>query len=146
MGMLVGIVAAVLLLVCLLFAGGGCSTRTSPGPPPPPIVSVAGMTSLDRAAVRAMLKRLADAPPPTKLAVGAMCYVVSPAPPRVDYICPKCGERTLYDSSKVTAEKLHDDMITALTVERELPWCRSEFQELRKVAGHAMELDESQVA
>jgi predicted RNA-binding Zn-ribbon protein involved in translation (DUF1610 family) len=91
------------------------------------------MTSLDRAAVRAMLKRLADAPPPTKLAVGAMCYVVSPAPPRVDYICPKCGERTLYDSSKVATEKPYD-MGIAWTVERELPQCRSEFQELRKVA------------
>jgi hypothetical protein len=142
MGMLVGIVAAVLLLMCLVFAGGGCSAKVSPAPSPP-IVTVEGMQSLDRAAVRAMLKRLADAPAPTQLALGAMCYDVSSPPLRVDYICPKCGERTLYDSSKVATEKPYDMGIT-WTVERELPYCRSEFQELRKVAGKAIAFDESQ--
>jgi hypothetical protein len=142
MGMFVGIVAVLLLLTCLLFVGGGCSTKTSPTPPSP-IVCVDKMQSLDRAAVRSMLKRLANAPPPTQLATGAMCYSVAVPPDRADYICPKCGERTLYDNSKYKTDKPYEMDITE-TVERELPWCRSESQELRKVAGHAIELDETQ--
>lgn len=141
MGMFAALVAAMLLLACLLFVGSGCSTRTSPAPTP--IVSVEGMQSLDRAAVRAMLKRLAETPPPTQLATGAMCYAMASPPNRADYICPKCGERTLYDNSKYKTEKPYD-MGIAWTVERELPYCRSEFQELRKIAGHAIEFDESQ--
>ncbi len=142
MGMLIGIVAAVLLLACLLLAGG-CSRATPPVPQSPPIVTVEGVKSLDRSAVRAMLKRLADAPPPAQLAMGAMCYAVSLPPDRVDYICPKCGERTLYDNSQYKSDQPFDRGI-AWTIDRDLPHCRSEFQELRKIAGHAIELDETQ--
>jgi hypothetical protein len=148
MEMLLGIAAAVLLVACLLLASGGCSSRTASGPPPgaapnrPPVVSTAGMKSLDRAAIRALLKRLADTPAPNKTSTGAMCYSVAPSPPRAEYICPKCGERTLYDDSKLKPEKQREYGVDE--VRWEIPACRRELQELRKVAGDAVALDESQ--
>jgi hypothetical protein len=142
MGMLVGIVAAVLLLACLLFAGGGCSRATPPAPPSP-IVTVEGVKSLDRAAVRAMLKRLADTPPPKAKTRGAMCYSVALPPDRADYICPKCGERTIYDLKTSATERPGERGITE-TVEWGIASCRRQFEELRKVAGKSIMLDESQ--
>jgi hypothetical protein len=148
MGMLVGIVAAVLLLACLFFAGS-CSSRTASGPSSgaapnrPPVVLAAGMKSLDRAAIRAMLKRLANTPAPENTSFGAMCYKPASLPKRADYVCPKCGERTLYDDSKLSTEEWVKNGLARI-VEREIPSCRREFQGLRKVAGDAMTLDESQ--
>jgi len=101
------------------------------------------MKSLDRAAVRVLLKRLADAPAPQGTARGAMCYVAAPPPHRADYVCPKCGERTVYDGSKATAETPYEREIPEI-VEWEIPSCRRVFEELRKVAGDAMVFDESQ--
>jgi hypothetical protein len=145
MGTFVGIIAAVLLLACLLFAGGGCSSRTSP-PPPPPVVTSQGITLLDRTAVRTMLKRLADerpaTQPPKELPLGAMCYEMAVPPHRSDYVCPKCGERTLYDSSKAETEKPCAMGLVA-TVQA-IPNYRREIEELRRIAGDAITLDESQ--
>jgi hypothetical protein len=142
MGMLVGIVAAVLVLACLLFAGSGCSRATSP-PPPPPIVTVEGVKSLDRVAVRALLKRLADTPPPKGTVRGAMCYTPALPPDHAGYLCPKCGERTLYDVKKSTAERRCDVNVVE-SVQWEIPSCRRRIEALRKIAGNAVMFDESQ--
>jgi hypothetical protein len=136
MGTIVGIVIALFLVVCLLFAGG-CSRPSTIDSPP--VVTMAGMKSLDRAAIKAMLKKLVDSPPPKDLKSGAMCYKPMQLPIRADYVCPKCGERTLYDATKLknVAGMPH-------VVEWEIPSCRREFQLLRKVAGDAIAFDESQ--
>lgn len=42
------------------------------------------------------LQALEKAPAPTKLAPGAMCYKPAGMAPRIDFVCPKCGEKTLY--------------------------------------------------
>ncbi len=42
------------------------------------------------------LQALEKAPPPTQLAPGAMCYAPMPPQQRIDYTCPKCGEKTVY--------------------------------------------------
>lgn len=137
---ILGIVAVVLLLACLVFAGGGCSGNTAP---PPQLVTTIGMKSLDRTAVRAMLKRLAGSPPPTKMALGAMCYDMAPPPDRAEYVCPKCGERTLYEIGESTNTELRPELTTEV-VQFDLCMCRREFAELRKVVGDAIEFDESQ--
>jgi hypothetical protein len=149
MGAIVGVAAAVLLLACLVLCGGGCSPKAPAGSSPavaagPPVVtSVEGFKSLDRTAIRAMLKTLADAPAPKDLALGAMCYDVAPPPSRADYLCPKCGERTLYDNSKAKQDKPYETTLVE-AVEWEIPSCRREFAELRKVAGDTITFDESQ--
>jgi hypothetical protein len=140
MGTLIGIVAAVLLLACLLLAGGGCSSKTPSAPPP--IVTTAGMKSLDRTAVRALLEKLADTDPPIKKHSNAMCYSPAMPPLQASYVCPNCGERTLYDDSKKNKEPFERG--DAATVQWEIPSCRRAFQELREVAGDAILLDESQ--
>jgi len=143
MGTFAGIIAVVLLLAWLMLAGAGCSRNASEEPPaiaPPPVVLTEKMKSLDRAAVRAMLKRLADTPAPKMTVFGAECYKPAGPSDRVDYLCPKCGERTLYVRHR---QGLPDDPVVWI-VDKELPKCRREFQELHKLAQDAIEFDESQ--
>jgi hypothetical protein len=144
MGMLAAIVAAIMLIACLLFVGG-CSQKTSPAPlaPRAPVVSAGEMQSLDRETVRAMLKCLADTPPPPTDAVTAMCYSVAPSPDRADYICPHCGERTVYVAANFKTENLYDRTVTE-TVAWTIPSCRRHLDALRQSAGRAIIFDESQ--
>jgi len=149
MGMFVGMVAAVLLLACLLLSGVGCSRQSPSNLPataaagPAVATSAEGMKSLDRAAIRALLKRLADLPVPKEDFLSAMCYEMALPPRRADYVCPKCGERTLYDDSKLSNEEWIGKGL-AQVVDREIPSCRRACLELRKVAGDAVVFDESQ--
>jgi len=143
MGTFAGIIAVVLLLAWLMLAGAGCSRNASEEPPaiaPPPVVLTEKMKSLDREAVRAMLKRLADTPPPKTEVVSACCYEPTILPDRVEYLCPKCGERTLY--ARHARESMNNSAV--FLIEEELPRCRREFQKLRNIAHDAIELDESQ--
>jgi hypothetical protein len=103
------------------------------------------MRSLDRATVRAMLKKLADTPPPTALAMGAMCYDPMIPPMRAEYVCPRCGERTLYENDKTSDKEWYKRLHgIARTVEWEIPACRRKFEQLRDVSGDAISFDESQ--
>ncbi len=52
-----------------------------------------------RAGIADRLAALAREPAPTDLSRGAMCYAPMPEPPRVEYLCPACGERTVYPAS-----------------------------------------------
>jgi len=148
MGAIVGIVAAILLLVCLLLSTGGCSRQAPSGssgvaPVPPVVTSVEGMKSLDRTAIRVLLKKLADSPTPKAQAMGAMCYDMAPPPRRADYVCPSCGERTLYDESKWSNDEWVQKGVARVVAE-EIPGCRREIEDLRRVVGDAISLDESQ--
>jgi hypothetical protein len=148
MGMLIGFTAAALLLACLLFSGDRCFAQAPSNPPPassapPAATSTEKIKSLDRATIRGLLKKLADTPVAKGKRVNAMCYSVSLAPTRADYVCPKCGERTLYDSDKLTPDgRTQKD--SAEFMQRTLPACRLLFKDLQKVAGEAITLDESQ--
>jgi hypothetical protein len=150
MGTVVGIIAAVLILVCLVFSGSrGLAQTPSKEPPgkaasPPAATTSEKIKSLDRAEVRALLKKLADTKPPDKRSSGAMCYSVSRPPTQASYVCPKCGERTLYDESNKSPPRDRADKGTAGVVEWGIPSCRRKIQELQKVASEAMSLDESQ--
>jgi hypothetical protein len=59
-----------------------------------------------------------------------MCYDMAGPPQRAEYVCPTCGERTVYEKNQ------------AQLVEWELPSCRREFKKLRETAGEAVILDE----
>jgi hypothetical protein len=150
MGTFIGVIAAVLLLVCLLFSGNRCYSQTPPNAAPaapaepPPVVSTERVKSLDRGEIRAMLKKLANTPPPEKRSSGAMCYSAAMPPKRATYVCPKCGERTLYDESDKAPPLDRAGSGTASLVEWELPACRRKLDEIRKLAGKTIALDESQ--
>jgi hypothetical protein len=150
MGTFVGIMSVVLLLVCLLFSGSRCFAQTPPGAAPagsgepPPAVSTEAVKSLDRGEIRGMLKKLADTPPPKKMSQGAMCYSSAIPPKTATYVCPKCGERTLYDESSKTPPLDRAEHGVAKFVEWSVPACRRKLDEIRKLAGNTITLDESQ--
>lgn len=56
----------------------------------------ADAADLSRDDLAKKLQALEKAPAPTKLAPGAMCYKPAGLAPRVEFVCPKCGEKTLY--------------------------------------------------
>jgi hypothetical protein len=56
----------------------------------------ADAAGLNRQDLEKKLQDLAKAPPPTKLAPGAMCYATAVKPRLNEYVCPKCGEKTMY--------------------------------------------------
>jgi hypothetical protein len=82
-------------------------------------------------ALQARLKKLAGSPTPANLNMGAKCYEIAAPPDRVDYVCPKCGQRTLY-----TREQGLQD-----AVRLEIPEARRLVKEIR---GIEVKLDESQ--
>lgn len=51
---------------------------------------------LNRQDLEKKLQALEKAAPPTNLAPGAMCYKPAGPQERQEYVCPKCGEKTLY--------------------------------------------------
>ncbi len=79
--------------------------------------------------VKAMLEELADKPVKKELNLGAMCYSPRPIPDSATYICPVCGEKTIYTYS------------LAEFVQSELPRCR---ELSRRFTKNLIHLDESQ--
>jgi predicted RNA-binding Zn-ribbon protein involved in translation (DUF1610 family) len=110
MGAVLGIVAAAILLLCLLFAGG-CSRTPSNPPAATPANSGSGAPNKPAG-------NPPDAPPKkteTDRPINAMCYEIAPKTSRLDYTCPKCGERTLYETGETV------DNGSAKTAARQLP-------------------------
>jgi hypothetical protein len=82
-----------------------------------------------RDAIKERLEALASAPAPTELTPGAMCYADVNERDSAEYICPKCGERTLYTVGE------------GWFVRRELPLCRTLADSIPAIN---LQLDESQ--
>ena len=77
----------------------------------------ADAAGLSRQDLEKRLQELAKAPPPTKLAPGAMCYEEAAPLERQEYACPKCGEKTLYP---LPGNTQGIDSLEAVTVSRRL--------------------------
>ncbi len=101
------------------------ATATPPPRPPGPA----------RAKLVERLRKLSETPPPSKLAVGAMCYEPMMAPGRVEYVCPKCGKRTVYAITEPAAgpEARQADPGTG--------WHLQEVAEARRLVGEIKGLD-----
>jgi hypothetical protein len=82
-----------------------------------------------RIAIKEKLEALANAPAPTELKQGAMCYAAMLKRDSAEFICPKCGERTLYTGD------------LGWTVSRELPVSRNLADSIPAIN---LVLDESQ--
>jgi hypothetical protein len=94
------IVVATLALGLLVYVLVGCRSGSEESAPGSSVLNAHEVTSADRVLSRAeliqRLERLAVSSGPTDLSTGAMCYVLGDPPPRREYVCPKCGERSLY--------------------------------------------------
>ena len=108
--------------------GFGCSNRKVTNHSLADGISDSIKRNLTRSEIIQKLTDLAQKPPPGKLSEGAMCYKVAAPPNRAEYICPVCGERTLYT----------DDL--ARVVNRDIPECRSLAESIK---GVELTLDES---
>ncbi len=86
-------------LLIYVLAGCGPSHRDGRAPAATTFAVKLPETPATRAELAARLERLAASPPPTELAPGAMCYDTAVAPLRTEYVCPTCGEKTLYAQS-----------------------------------------------
>lgn len=156
MGLLVGVLALVLTLTLFIVAGLRCSPRKSVScdidsaagegtfVDKDRAVSVDSMKSMNRSTMRALLRKLADTPAPKVEVICALCYAIADPPHRADYVCPSCGERTLYDDGEKKWYQILGKQRYAEEVECGIPACRCEFQELQKLAGDKITFDESQ--
>ena len=83
------------------------------------------------------LKRLAETPPPSKLSYGAECYEKVYREYSVyEYVCPNCGEKTVYKDSKN-----HKNRAIIEILDNNLGACRNEIE---KVKGINIKLDEKE--
>jgi len=98
-----GIIVALLFIGLLIFAGvrhqGKAHAAPFPGevvsmPLSPPAPLIAG--SPLKETLKARLEKISKNPPPKDLKPGAMCYSMVGPPDRIEYVCPACGEKTLY--------------------------------------------------
>ena len=87
------------------------------------------------------LDELARSEPPKELAMGAMCYWMGEPPDRAEYICPECGERTLYAKRDSMEGDRRVDGAVMWDLGEGIAGCRRYTFEIKSIS---LELDESQ--
>ena len=128
-----GLLAAILALAGLLWLAGAARAKDrAPGNTEASAMATNAIKSLSRSEIRQKLKKLSETPPPKDLKPGACCYDMAGPPNRAEYVCPKCGEKTLYTNA------------VAMAVGWELPTARRTLKEVQKLSGPGIALDESQ--
>ncbi len=113
--------------------GTGTGSASGPSGTAAPAAAPAEAGPGSRADVAARLAALARDPAPDDLAPGAMCYEMVGPPDRAEYVCPTCGEKTLYASTE-------EDDARASRAGSEVPACRRLASEVRDLN---VRLDES---
>ncbi len=127
----------ILALVLAVLAIAAAACRPAEKPPPSGATAPAAAAAVSevpvpgsREDVAARLATLARDPAPADLEMGAMCYKMAGPPDRAEYLCPACGEKTLYSSEEKTSR-----------VSIEVPACQRLVAEIRDLA---VRLDESE--
>lgn len=101
----------------------------------PAIVKNKPLSSGAKANIRKKLRALAAKPAPTKLSTGAMCYEMAMLPSKATYVCPTCGERSLYSTPE-------EKFVRAVhTINTDLPQMR---RLIKTISGLDAKLDESE--
>ena len=152
---LFAILIAVVISLLILFGTAGCSNKTTAeSAAAPPLAAASSPTtaksikSMSQAEIEKMLCRIETSETPKTKQMGAMCYSMTPPPDRMEYVCPVCGEKTLYAMKKFEDSEWPSDEEWAtfnaiLFLEKELPACRREFEVVKKTTDLALALDES---
>lgn len=120
------LVALLLLAFSLAGAAGIRSTTSGKGSP----VSAARIKAMSRREISRMLERVAREDEP-EFVMGAMCYAVMAMPEVAEYVCPVCGEKTVYGAGQ------------AATIQWELSTARAMVESIRSVTDLDAMLDES---
>lgn len=89
------------LVLAITLVGLGLFVATQVRGAPPPVAQAAQVKGLSRAQLKEKLQKLAatkvpetSSRPPDR--TTAMCYAVGPPTKRAEYVCRRCGERTIY--------------------------------------------------
>jgi hypothetical protein len=96
---------------------------------------VIAQTAISKEEIAQRLRELAQSPPPKELKMGAMCYEMTAPPERINYICPRCGNKTLY--AKVNPDRSGN----VIFIESDIPECRRAVKAIKALS---LELDESE--
>jgi len=134
------LIIAILIVTGVFFAG--CS-RKAPG-------GSTGRTTIDvnipdgqffsKQDIEKQLEEIKKAPAPENLKIGAMCYVVIEPPKRTDYVCPNCGEKTLY--AKISTIDPNENFLWIISEKLyDLEECKKLVKQIEKIT---IALDESQ--
>ncbi len=128
------VIAIILMVLCVfgLSCRKSTPTDTRGGTPPTPIIVTSGKF-LSRQDIQKQLAIIAKSPPPKKLAMGAMCYDIAGPPARLDYVCPVCGEKTLYAMDPAADDKTKMQYWTTAQNLRSLESCRRLVQQIKKI-------------
>lgn len=102
-------------------------------------ITVVSKKSAKREDIKQRLQKLADSKAPVLNKMGAMCYEMAGPPETVQYICPKCGEKTHYTLGKDGEEG--SDWHVNNFIEYELEPCR---RAIKAIKGLDIRLDELQ--
>ncbi len=97
-------IAVFVISTGLIFGLSGCFTGASRLGNANPNDSIfyptdTSVASTSREEMVRRLQALAESPAPAELSPGAMCYEMAAPPERIEYICPKCGQKTIYTKS-----------------------------------------------
>ena len=133
------LLAATVLVALLLAASRGRPQSPESRTKRPAVTEGSQTASTERAEVRDRLLKLSQGKPPENLSVGAMCYEMVGPPARVDYVCPRCGEKTLYALDR--SDEVDRPYPDLSVLQYELPACR---RLVEQVKGISLQLDESQ--
>ncbi len=87
------------LIALILVAGGLCLAglaMRAQAPDGQGPVTVAKVSNASNAEIERMLRKIETSPTPPITKMGAMCYDMALPTPVTEYVCPVCGEKTLY--------------------------------------------------
>ena len=90
--------------------------------------------NLTREQLDKLLTALAEKPAPeAKVMVHAMCYDMAAPPKRFEYVCPKCGEKTIYSRDAKATDGNPFAGWEAMLAVQSLHYHRGELFKLRKL-------------
>ena len=128
------LIALVIAVLCVF--GLSCRNNTpsnNTGGQPQGTVTVSSGKFLSHQEIQKQLAQIASKPAPKKLVMGAMCYKVAGPPSRIDYVCPTCGEKTLYALEDSSGETTRDLQWRAINDIQELESLRRLAQQIKKL-------------
>jgi len=132
----IAIAIAVFFLAILLGFSSGCKKNSNREYEKQKMVMSEKAGFIHRSDIHNVLIALSKTEPPKNLRVGAQCYSTEGPSSVVQYVCPKCGEKTLYKLSEVA-----DTLCINSFIERELESCRRIVKAIKNLN---IILDESQ--
>lgn len=127
----VGILILIFITCLIAFSVQGCrNSKSGGGSSSNTTVTVQQVESMSRAQIEQMLQKLEKQRAPKRI-INAMCYDIVAPPSEAEYVCPVCGQKTLYSGEEVNV------------IDREIESCRREFEQVYRASNLKMVLDES---